>query len=362
MTESCSVRNKILYLAAKDSAGHSTHSFARRLATVSILSLDTASRGCYNASSREEIMQINQLIPETLLGKDFGRPGLQAVAEAIACAAPQNRAEIARRVCEKLGWRNAGGQPQVMSARVGLLRLHRLGLIELPPAQNRNGNGQGLTRQNSSGWEERPLDFSAHDLDGLHLSHVDNKSQSALWNGLMARYHYRGYTPLAGAQKRYLIEWKEGLLGAIGFGAAAWKLACRDHFIGWKRSVPRERYLHLILNNWRFLILPWVRCRNLASKVLAICARDLPADFERSYGFRPVLFESFVERGRFTGTCYRAANWLCVGQTQGRGKKDPQRTQCVPVKDVWLFPLAHDFRRVLGVTEWDGTFENILRC
>jgi hypothetical protein len=292
-------------------------------------------------------MRIDRAIPCKLVGREFGRVQLHAVLEEISQAEPRNRAEIARRVCQRLDWRTANGQLQLMSARVGLLRLHRLGLIELPPPRNRNGNGQGLTRQKTIWPEERPLGFQ--EAVELNLVRVKTKSQSALWNGVVSRYHYRGYTPMAGAQQRYLIESNAGLLAAIGFGAAAWKVACRDKFIGWTRKEIRERHLYLVLNNWRFLILPWVRSGNLASKVLALCARELPDDFERSYGYRPVLLESFVERGRFSGTCYRAANWVCVGQTQGRGKKDRWRTQQLPIKDVWLYPLVADFRRALGV-------------
>jgi len=293
---------------------------------------------CYNASESR--------IPEKLLGKPFGRECLTAVWEEIGRAKPNNRAEIARRVCKRLGWKSPGGRYQYMSARVALLKLYRAGHIELPPPTRGNGNGCELRPTGVSLPALCPVCLPVHKLKGLTLQLVENPQQSALYNSLMDRYHYLGYSPMAGAQVRFLFRWEGGLLGAIGFGASAWKLAPRDRFIGWEPSV-REKNLHLIVNNSRFLILPWVHSKNLASKILAICARHIPKDFLRLYGYCPVLLETFVERGRFRGDCYRAANWGCVGQTQGRGKKHRYKTPGVPVKDIWLYPLRRDFRRVL---------------
>jgi len=284
--------------------------------------------------------------PSKLLGRPFGDKRLAAVREEILSAAPLNRAEIARRVCHRLGWTSPGGRYQYMSARVALLRLERDDLIELPPPTRTNGNGRGLRPSRVSLPETRPVECSVEQLEGLNLWVVQGREQSSVYNRLMQHYHYLGYNPMAGAQVRYFFGWKGGLLGAIGFGASAWKLAPRDLFIGWVPRV-REHNLHLIVNNSRFLILPWVRCPNLASKILSQCARLIPEDFNRAYGYRPVLLESFIERDRFRGGCYRAANWVYVGQTQGRGKKHVYKTPGVPVKDIWLYPLVRNYRRIL---------------
>jgi hypothetical protein len=235
-----------------------------------------------------------------------------------------------------------------MSARVALLKLHRLGLIELPPARNGNGNAQALSRQNPTLPDAVVLEAPVGQLEGLHLARVVNKGLSALWNGLIERYHYLGYQPLAGAQLRYLIRWRGGELGALGWGAAAWKVGPRDRWIGWDAKM-REKHLGLVVNNARFLILPWVRSKNLASKVLAMSARRVREDFERVYGLRPVLLETFVESGRFRGTCYRAANWLHLGHTQGRGKCDREHRAPLPVKAIYALALEKDFRTRLGV-------------
>ena len=154
------------------------------------------------------------------------------------------------------------------------------------------------------------------------------------------------YQPLPGAQMRYLITAGDQLLAAVGFGAAAWRVAPRDRFIGW---TPRQRrdHLHQVVNNARFLILPWIHSPNLASHLLGHLSRRLPRDWQCRYGYSPVLLETFVEHQRFRGTCYRAANWIHVGQTQGRGKLDRHKRFAVPVKDVFLLPLWRDFRQRL---------------
>jgi hypothetical protein len=184
-----------------------------------------------------------------------------------------------------------------------------------------------------------------HELEDLRLEAVERAS-SALWNEYIDRYHYLGYKPLAGAQLRYFANAGERVLGVLGFGAAAWKTGPRDTWIGWSRE-QRQRNLGGVVNNARFLILPWIRVESLASKLLSMAAKLLPAHWQQRYGYRPVLLETFVEAPRFAGTCYRAANWTCVGQTQGRGKLGDHRLAQVPVKTVWVYPLAKDFREQL---------------
>jgi hypothetical protein len=293
-----------------------------------------------------EIRETAIKIPEKILGKPFGIDGLTVVREETCTARPYNRAEIARRVCMRLGWRSPGGRYQFMTVRVALLRLYRAGLITLPPPIRTNGNGRKLKFRQTALPDERPVTLSVDQLSGLKLQLVEGVQQSALYNAMMDRYHYLGFCPMAGAQVRYVFEWEHGVLGAIGFGASAWKVAPRDTHIGWGTAV-REKNLHLILNNSRFLILPWVHSANLASKILAVSASRIPVDFMRMYGYRPVLLETFVERDRFRGVCYQAANWVHVGHTQGRGKKHLYKTPGVAVKDIWLYPLRRDFRRLL---------------
>ena len=161
------------------------------------------------------------------------------------------------------------------------------------------------------------------------------------------RYHYLGYQPLPGAQLRYLITSAGRMLGAFGFGAAAWKTAPRDQWIGWTAE-QRKRNLHLVVNNARFLILPWVKSPNLASKVLSMAARRLPTDWQTAYSYRPVLLETFVQKDRFAGTCYKAANWRYLGDTKGRGKLDVKHENTIPIKAIFVYPLVSDLRSQLA--------------
>ena len=292
--------------------------------------------------------QMGEAIPSKLCGRPFDSADLERIRREIVAANPPLRSEIARQVCLALEWTDALGRPKLMSARVGLLRLHRAGLIELPAPSRGNGNGRGLVHEPDVWPEPVPVEGTVGQLGGLRLEAVIDKRASRLWNGLIDRYHYLGYTPLPGAQLRYLIQSDRGVLGAIGFGAAAWKVAARDRWIGWERT-QREAYLDRVLNNARFLLLPWVQVRNLASKVLSLAAVQVPEDFAARYGTRPVLLETFVEVPRFPGTCYRAANWQHLGETTGRGKCDRTHQAALPRKAVYVYPLAADFRAALGV-------------
>ncbi len=284
-------------------------------------------------------------LPSQLCGQPFSQDKLETIKREIRLSGSAYRAEIARRVCEALNWKDALGKPKTMSSRVALLRLHRESFIELPPPRNGNGNNKPLMRQSALPVQV-PISGSVEELQGLCLERVEKQEQSALWNGMIDRYHYLGYQRLVGAQLRYLIRHDGGLLGAMGWGASAWTVKPRDQWIGWDRRT-REQNLGKVLNNTRFLVLPWVRIKNLASKALAMSAQRVVEDYERDYGQCLALLETFVETGRFRGTCYRAANWQHVGRTQGRGKCDRHNQWALPVKDIYVYPLSPDFRRAL---------------
>lgn len=284
-------------------------------------------------------------VPERLCGEVFGSHGLLAIREVIAESPGCLRAEIARRVCTRLGWVNDRGKCKEMGARVALLGLQRGGWIELPPP--RNGNGSERPVRALPAWPRaEALAGSVEHLSGLRLERVANPEASALWNGLIERYHYLRGWRLSGEQVRYLVVCEAGVLGALGFGAAALKVAVRDQWIGWSR-VQRGRQRRRVVNNRRFLILPWVGVRNLASRVLSLSARAVVRDYAHLYGTRPVLLESFVEAGRFTGASYRAANWQHVGTTRGRGRGDREHRAALPVKDLYVYVLEPNFRQLL---------------
>jgi hypothetical protein len=279
-------------------------------------------------------------------GRLFSQPEIEQIRELIQTSPQTSRQQLSYRVCEVFDWRKPDGGLKDMSCRVALLRMHREGLIELPAPQHKVNPCRAFSWRTAQAQPEPPLEAGVHELEALRLEVVERKG-SALWNEYIDRYHYLGYKPLPGAQLRYFAYAGAHLVALLGFGAAAWKTGPRDEWIGWSQA-QRQRNLSGVVNNARFLILPWVRVASLASKLLAMAARVLPADWEGRYGYRPVLLETFVEAERFAGTCYRAANWTRVGQTQGRGKLGDHRLGQVPIKTIWVYPLAKDFRTQLS--------------
>jgi hypothetical protein len=280
-------------------------------------------------------------------GRLFTGKEIDRIRQLIASDRKLNRVQLSRVVCDEFNWLRPDGRSKEMSCRVAMLRMERDGLITLPPPQKGNGNGKNRPRLTSISDPKEAVSLPAGALGKLFFCPVNTPDDSKLWNELIERYHYLGYKPLPGAQIRYLVFGNSHLLlAALGFGAAAWTVAPRDRFIGWAAQ-QRKHNLHLVVNNARFLILPWVTSHNLASRILAGIARQLPHDWQERYSYKPVLLETFVEQKRFRGTCYRAANWTHVGQTQGRGKLDRQNLYSVPVKDIFLYSLDKHFRQTL---------------
>ena len=277
-------------------------------------------------------------------GRIFSAKELANIIEWIEKNPSKHRLDLSRDVCRMLSWYKADGGLKEMSCRVAMLRMQADGLIRLPPPRTVNKRKFQATVTCATE-PQFIIQAPVHQLGELQLELVTSKN-SRLWNEYIQRYHYLGYTPLPGAQLRYFVTRNKQVLALLGFGASAWQVAPRDSFIGWEPE-QRRNGLPLIVNNARFLILPWVQSKNLASKILAMIARQLPIDWFDRYCIQPVLMETFVETGRFVGTCYRAANWIHVGQTKGRGKLGPQGVQSVPIKDIFLYPLTRNFRTVL---------------
>lgn len=278
-------------------------------------------------------------------GKIWSTEELRQVRDLIASRPEANRADLSRLVCEALHWYRPNGKVKEMSCRVAMLRMRRDGLIELP-APTSHRPGQYKIVETPDGDPKPDIVCNLREFRDLTVQIVTRGPKLRRWNEFVGRYHYLGYKMLPGSQIRYFIMDGERVLGAMGFGAAAWKAAPRDNFIGWTHE-ERERGLNLIVGQSRFLILPWVHCKNLASKTLAMVTKRLPSDWEELYGFKPVLLETFVDITRFRGTCYKASNWINVGNTQGRGKLDRYSEFSQSVKSIWCFPLTRDFRQRL---------------
>jgi hypothetical protein len=259
----------------------------------------------------------------------------------------RHRTAVAEAVCAAFGFIDARGAPQRGTCLKALRELEAAGTLTLPPPTRRTGP-KAPRRLGAPVPIPTAVPTAAGAVQGLHLELVTTAAQLRLWNELMAREHPRGAGPLVGRQLRYLIGSAHGWLGGLGFAAAALQLAPRDRWIGW--TVPQRRqHLQRVVGLSRFLIRPSVDCRNLASRVLRLALGRLPGDFQERYGYRPWLVETFVDVGQVAGTCFRAANWIRVGQTRGRGRQDRTRRAAEAVKDIYVYPLARHFRVHLGL-------------
>lgn len=280
-------------------------------------------------------------------GRDLCESDIAAIRALIAANPAWHRTRLSVELAQAWNWRSAAGQFQDMAARSLLLKLDRRGWITLPSRR-----GAHHPRRASAPQIVLPVAAPiAEPLAGLLPLRVETvppkHPDRMIFSSYLSQYHYLGYRGPVGESVAYLVRDCQGRdLACVLFGAAAWKTKPRDAWIGWDDN-SRARRLSCVTNNHRFLILPWVRVPHLASHILGRIARRLADDWHTKYGHPVYLLETFVERERFKGTCYRAANWTCVGQTQGRSRQDRDRTLRVPIKDVYLYPLTSSAREWL---------------
>ncbi len=259
------------------------------------------------------------------------------------------RSRLSVELCMRWAWRNAQGRLKDMAARTLLLKLERAGHIRLPVRRSPSPNARRNRVVPLVLPETEPIRGTLCDLRPLTVSVVAPGSDDArLFNGLLIRYHYLGHRNTVGENLRYLVRDRLGRSVACAlFGSAAWKCADRDAFLGWDRPA-RERNLQGVTNNTRFLIPAGIEVPHLASHVLGLIARRIRADWQAKYGHPVHALETFVDRSRFKGTCYQAANWLRLGATRGRTRNDREHRIHASIKDVYLYPLSPDFRKELG--------------
>jgi hypothetical protein len=263
-----------------------------------------------------------------------------------------SRTELADFVCEQFGFQDPRGQNQLSGCLKGLRELEAKGWFQLPPPETQKGR-PSPRRLGEPVPVPQAVPEEVGAVEGLELIFVENESQMRVWNELMMREHPQGAGPLVGRQIRYLIGSAHGWLGAFGFAAPALQLADRDRWIGWNAE-QRRAHLHAVVALSRFLVRPSVECRNLASRLLSMSLERLVDDFQQRYHYRPWLVESFVDKSRFLGTCYQAANWILVGQTAGRGRQDRFSKREKTIKDIYVYPLEKDFRHRLGLAKGAG--------
>ena len=281
-----------------------------------------------------------------LRGRHISQADLAIVQSTVAQHWSKGRSAISRLICEQWNWRQPNGEIKERACRAMLVSLEQKGLIDLLPRL------RGNSRRTSRSTRQLRVDIDTSEIDGKlsdfpapALAMIRNTGDEALWDYLIDQYHYLGKPAIVGAHLKFIARIDGRPVACLGWGSAAWQVACRDSHIGWD-ATTREANLHKIVNNVRFLILPWVRIPHLASKVLAANIRVLASEWMKIYSHPVTLLETFVDQSRFQGTCYKAANWNLIGETVGRGKYGATRGVC-STKTVWIYPLVDRYREKL---------------
>ncbi len=273
---------------------------------------------------------------------------LLLIRELISAEGHRGRSHVSNRLCEIWDWRQANGRFRQIACRDLLRQLERKGLVKLPPMLHA---ARRVGYQNVVG----PVDLLDRvALEGslallrqeIQVSLVQGAEPARLFKGLVGTYHYLGYQQAQGAQVKYLARYRDRPVACLSFGPAAFRVAARDQFIGWS-SAQRQARLPWVVNNDRFLILPWVNVPHLASFVLSRCLRRLRSDWRQIYHQDLALAETFVQKDRFRGRSYAAAHWTCLGESCGRGRNDRFHQEALSIKTIWVYPLRPEFRQIL---------------
>ena len=258
-----------------------------------------------------------------------------------------NRTRISQHICRLWGWQNPKGGLKDISCRDMLRQLDKAGRIKLPAAQKPSRSHGSADMVRHFEHDTTPINTKLSQLRPLHISRVDSCKELALFKSYIDQHHYLGYDRTIGENMKYMVYSRDGKpLSCLMFGSAAWSCRERDRFIGWDKN-QRIRGLGLMTNNQRFLIFEWVKVEHLASHILSLVAHRIAGDWQSKYGHPVCCLETFVETSRFRGVCYRAANWIRVGSTTGRGRNGGHHNAILPVKDIYLYPLDADYRSKL---------------
>jgi hypothetical protein len=283
----------------------------------------------------------------TFCGRTFRTGELELMRQTAREFSSLGVTEIARTVCELLEWKRPRGGLKNHECRQLLERLQAEGFLDLPDLRRLGGRGPRRADVSEACCEPATLECTANECEPLELVLVEGQAESRRWREHVERYHYLGCRVPFGAHLRYWVRHRERELACLLWTSPAWRMQARDAWIGWSDEQRRDN-LQWIVSNARFLILPWVRVKGLASKILALSARRLPDDWESHYGYRPLLLETLVDGNRFRGTCYRAANWIHVGQAAWRGRMDREhKAHAQAVKDIYVYPLVRDAQQQL---------------
>jgi hypothetical protein len=282
----------------------------------------------------------------------FNRPEItdekiELIRRLIAENPDMGRSRLSVMLCEMWGWRGSNGQTKDMSCRDLLLALDKAGKIVLPKLQKSLRRAGELKKIKHLAHDETPIVGRLKDLQPLRVEVVSSKDDLVQFKSYIDQYHYLGFNRFVGERMAYMVYSSSGAtLSCLLFGSTAWSCRERDIFIGWSKEQRRQN-LNMMTNNTRFLIFSWVKVPHLASHILSLIARRVSADWKEKYGHQVYLLETFVEVERFRGTCYKAANWIHVGRTTGRGRDGGHNNAILPVKDIYLYPLAKNYQSML---------------
>ena len=281
-------------------------------------------------------------------GREVSREEIVFIRQFIAEHTGASRRALSAKLCEAWGWKQANGAPRDMVCRGLLLMLHRAGQIELPRVRFTPHNPLARRpRPTPVLIDTSPLGGPLSRIRPLEFQPVRRSAQEPLFNSLIEQHHYLGYEQPVGEHLKYLV-WAQGRpVACLAWSSAPRHLGSRDRFIGWSAEA-RHRNIRFLAYNTRFLILPWVQVEHLASHILGRMAKRLSEDWERIYGHPVYFLETFIDPERFRGTCYRAANWVLMGRTTGRGKDDQTKRPNRSIKEVWGYPLTPRFRQLLA--------------
>lgn len=287
-------------------------------------------------------------VQDTYRGRVITAADVASLREIIAAHPELSRWALSKKVCEAWNWVQPNGHPRDMVCRGLMLALHRAGRIELPPPRRAIANPLlQPCRPVAADVDRSPLAGSLQAIGPVHFQQVRRTPGERLFNGLIEQHHYLGYTRPVGEHLKYLVFAQQRPIACLAWSSAPRHLGPRDRFIGWSAQA-RRRNVHLLAYNLRFLILPWVQVPHLASHILGQMAHQLPRDWQRIYGHPVYYLETFVDPQRFRGTCYRAANWIVLGSTTGRGKNDQTGRPNRPLKEILGYPLHRRFRCLLS--------------
>jgi len=285
-------------------------------------------------------------LPTALSGREFTAQEIKDIQETVQVFWRLSWTELVRTICDHLDWVTPAGRYRIGSCASALFKLETLGLVKLPSRRERKAS----EREINIGTETDPEDEifgTVRDVAPIELEPVAGKERIRLWNEYVHRYHPLGYKQPFGAHQRYFIVGSlSRRLGCLLFASSAWALSERDAWIGWTER-DRAQRLNWVVANTRFLLFPWVRVKNLASKALSLAAKRIGEDWQRRYGYAPVLLETFVDVEQYRGTCYQGANWIRLGETAGRGRMDRHKRYLSTPKAIYVYPLAADFRSFL---------------